>query len=84
MGVSKTRLKGDPLINISLEQWNFVRMAISQTWTEEEFFVSSKYKFEIDTSLNRKLDECERLWLNLTLHVKLSKHVTICGIYKHP
>jgi len=82
--ISETRLKGEPLINISMPNYNFIHADSETNAGGVAIYVASKYKFEIDYELKLNSEGIEDLRLNLILDDKNSKKLTIGAIYRHP
>ena len=61
--VSETRLKGNPLINIAIPNYNFVHADSVTNAGRVGVYVSSKFRFEVDLELNLNLNGCEEIWL---------------------
>ena len=83
MCVSETWLKGDPLINICLPNNSFVHADSLTNAGGVGIYVSSKFQFEVDPTLEIKTNGCENLWLNILVD-KAKCKFTIDAIYKHP
>ena len=64
--VSETRLKGEPLINISKPNFNFVHADSTTKAGWVAIYVSSKFYFELDRELEMHIKGCEDLWIKLT------------------
>ena len=84
MRVSETRLKGNPLINISLPDYNFVHSDSVTNAGGVAVYVSTKYKFQLDCDLEMKLNGCEELWLNIKTNDISNQKFTVSVIYRHP
>ena len=82
--VSETRLKGEPLINISIPNFKFVHADSTTKAGGVAIYISSKFDFELDRELEMHIKDCEDLWINLTQKEKPSKKLTIGAIYRHP
>ena len=80
--VSETRLKGDPLINICLPNYSFVHADSLTNAGGVGIYVSSKFQFEVDPTLEIKINGCEILWLGM-LDDKAMYKFTIGVIYRH-
>ena len=81
--VSETRLKGNPLINIAIPNYNFVHTDSVTNAGGVGVYVSSKFKFQVDLDLNLNLNGCEEIWLNLITEENLSTKITIGAMYRH-
>jgi len=64
VGVSETCLKGDPLINISQPNYNFIHADSPTNAGRVAIYILSKCKYEMNTV------GCEDLWLNIFLNNK--------------
>ena len=82
--VSETRLKGEPLINISIPNFKCVHADSTTKAGGVAIYISSKFDFELDRELEMRIKDCEDLWINLTQKEKPSKKLTIGAIYRHP
>ena len=82
--VSETRLKGNPLINIAIPNYNFVNADSVTNAGGVGVYVSSKFRFQVDHELNLNLNGCEEIWLNLITEENLSTKITIGAMYRHP
>ena len=82
--VLETRLKGNPLINISLPDNNFVHSDSVTNAGGVAVYVSTKYKFKLDCDLEMKLNGCEELWLNIKTNDISNQKFTVGVIYRHP
>ena len=82
--VSETRLKGNPLINIAIPNYNFVHADSVTNAGGVGVYVSSKFSFQVDLELNLNLNGCEEIWLNLITEENLSAKITIGAMYRHP
>ena len=83
MCVSETRIKGDPLVNISLPQYNLVHDDSTTRAGGVAIYVSKKFRFETEPKFKMKIDGCEDLWLNI-LDKNSVKKFTDGAIYRHP
>ena len=63
--VSETRIKGDPLVNISLPQYNLVYDDSTTRAGGVAIYVSKKFRFETELKDKMKIDSCEDLSLNI-------------------
>ena len=63
--MSETRIKGDPLVNISLPQYNLVHDDSTTRAGGVAIYVSKKFRFETKPKFKIKIDGCEDLWLNI-------------------
>ena len=82
--VSETRLKGDPLINVSIPGYNFLHSDSVTNAGGVAIYVSSKFQFTIDHELNLNVNGCEDIWLNVCLGNNTEKKITIGAVYRHP
>ena len=82
--VSETRLKGNPLINISLPDYNFVHSDSVTNAGGVAVYVSTKYKFKLDCDLEMILNGWEELWLNIKTNDISNQKFTVGVIYRHP
>ena len=82
--VSETRLKGNPLINISLPDYNFVHSDSVTNAGGVAVYVSTKYKFKLDCDLEMILNGCKKLWLNIKTNDISNQKFTVGVIYRHP
>ena len=83
MCVSETRIRGDPLVNLSLPQYNFVHDDSTTRAGGVAIYVSKKFRFETEPKFKMKIDGCEDLWLNI-LEKNSVKKFTVGTIYRHP
>ena len=81
--VSETRIKGDPLVNILLPQYNRVHDDSTTRAGGVAIYVSKKFPFETEPKFKMKIDGCENLWIN-TLDKNSEKKFTVGAIYRHP
>ena len=81
--VSETRIKGDPLVNISLPQYNLVHDDSTTRAGEVAIYVSKKFRFETEPKFKMKIDGCEDLRLNILDKCSVKKF-TVGAIYRHP
>ena len=81
--VLETRLKSDPLINISVPNYSFEHADSMTNAGGVGSYVSSKLRFEVDPTLEIKINGCENLWLNI-LNDKARYKFTLTAIYRHP
>ena len=80
--VSETRIKGDPLINISIPNYNFVHK-YSPT-NAGGVAISKKHQFKVIQEFKLNLKGCEELWIKLISN-KYSNHDIIIGVIcRHP
>ena len=84
MCASETRLKGEPLINISIPNYKFVHTDSTTKAGGVAVYTSSRFDFELDCELEQHIKGCKDLWINLTKKEKASKKLTIGDIYLHP
>jgi len=80
--ISETRIKMEPLINISLPNYNFIHATTNAGGVA--IYVLSNHKYVIDRELEMNITGCKDLWLNLFAHNKSSDKITIGAIYRHP
>ena len=66
MCVSKTQLKGEPLINISIPNYKFDNADSTTKGGGVAIYISSKFDFELDCEFETHIKGCEDLWINLT------------------
>ena len=81
---SETRLKGDPLINTVIPNYNFAQEYSVTNAGGVGVYVSSKFWFQVDHVLSLNLNGCEEIWLNLEAQENLSTKITIGAMYRHP
>ena len=67
MCVSETRLKREPLSNITIPDYNFAQTDSVTNASGVAIYISSKYKFESVQSYNMNLNGCENLWLEVSV-----------------
>ena len=84
MCVSETRLKGEPLIDISIPNYKFVHTDSTTKAGGVVIYISFKFDFELNCELEMHIKGCEDLWINLTQKETASKKLTIGAIYRHP
>jgi len=63
--VSETRIKENPICNISIPGYEFVHIDLPSNARGVAMHVSTKYKFKINESIKLNLPECEELQINL-------------------
>ena len=83
MCVSETRLKGKPLTNITINDYNFAQTDSVTNAGGVAIYISSKYKFELVQSYNMNLNGCEDLWLEVTVPTNQTSFI-IGAVYRHP
>ena len=81
--VSETRLKGEPLSNITIPDYNFAQIDSVTNAGGVAIYISSKYKLELVQSYNMNLNECEDLWLEVTVPTNQTSFI-IGAVYHHP
>ena len=59
------RIKGDPLVNILLPQYNLIHDDSTTRAGRVAIYVSKKFRFETKPKFKMKIDGCEDLWLNM-------------------
>ena len=82
MRVSETRLKGEPLTNITIPDYNFAQTDSVTNAGGVAIYFSSKYKFELVQSYNMNLNGCEDLWLEVTVPTNRTSFI-IGAVYRH-
>jgi len=82
--ISESRLKGDPLINILLPNYNLTHAVSPTNAGGVAIYILSKYKYEIDHDLKMNTVGYEDLWLNIFPDNKSLEKITIGAIYRHP
>ena len=81
---SKTRTKGNPLINISIPNYSFFHKDSLTNAGEVAIYVSKKHQFKVIQEFKLTLKGCEEFWIKLISN-KYSTHDIINGaIYRHP
>ena len=83
MHVTETRLKGKPLINISIPNYKFVHADFTTKAGGVAIYIAFKFDFELDCELKMHIKACKDLRINLTKKEKTSKELTIDAIYRH-
>ena len=81
--VSETRLKGEPLTNITIPDYNFAQTDSATNANGVAIYIFSKYKFELVQSYNMNLNGCEDLWLEVTVPTNQTSFI-IGAVYRHP
>ena len=81
--VSETQIKGDPLVNISLPQYNLVHDDSTTRAGGVAIYVSKKFRFETEPKFKMKIDGCEDLWLNIVDKISV-KQFAVGAICRHP
>jgi len=66
--ISETRIRGEPSINISIPNYNFVHVDSATKTGGVAMYISSKYKFSLDHELELNLNSCEDIWINLDIN----------------
>ena len=80
---SETRLKGEPLSNITTTDYNFAQIDSVTNAGGVAIYISSKYMFELVQSYNMNLNGCEDLWLEVTVPTNQTSFI-IGAVYCHP
>ena len=83
MCVSETRLKGEPLSNITIPDYYFAQTDSVANPGGVAIYISSKYKFELVQSYNMNLNGCEDLWLEVTVPTNQTSFI-IGAVYRYP
>ena len=82
--VSETRIKGEPLINISIPNYNSFHKDSPTNAGGVAIYVSKKHQFKVIQEFKLNLKGCEELWIQLISN-KYSTHDIIIGaIYRQP
>jgi len=66
--ISETRIRGEPSINISIPNYNFVYVDSATKAEGVVMYISSKYKFSLDHELELNLNGCEDIWIHLDIN----------------
>ena len=82
--ISETRLKGEPLINIAIPDYNFIHADSPTNAGGVGIYILSKHRYELNHGLEMKIEGCEELWINLFPNIKSSQKLIIGAIYRHP
>ena len=80
--ITETRLKNNPLINISIPGYDFVKANTSSFAGGVGMHVSSKLNFEV-VAENTLDANCEDIWVCVK-NIKTSKQILVASIYRHP
>ena len=83
MSVSEIQLKGEPLTNITIPDYNFAQTDSVTNAGGVAIYISSKYEFELVQSYNMNLNGCEDLWLEVTVPTNQTSFI-IGTVYRHP
>ena len=80
--ITETRLKNNPLINISIPGYDFVKANTSSLAGGVGMYVSSKLNFEViaENTLNANYED---IWVCVE-NIKTSKKILVASIYRHP
>ena len=79
---TETRPKNNPLINISIPGYDFVKANTSSFAGGVGMHVSSKLTFEV-IAKNTLDDDCKDIWACVK-NIKTSKKILVASIYRHP
>lgn len=81
--VSETRLKHEPLINVSLPGYNFEHVDSKSKAGGVAIYISTKFRYEINQNIDTVcLPDSESLWV--TIFPSPQSQLTIAAIYRHP
>ena len=83
IGLSETKIKHEPLLDISLPNYNFIHAASPTNAAGVGLYISDSLNYEILGTNSIHISGCESLFIKLSNLT--SKHFTTVGvIYRHP
>ena len=82
IAISETKLKDNTSFSYSLFGYDFVSKNSSTNAGGVGIFVKSSYSFNLITSLNLNVSDCEDLWIEIMLPQK--RKCFVGAIYRHP
>ena len=81
--ITETRIKGNPLLNISISNYNFFHKDSPTNAGGVAIYVSKKHQFKLTQEFKLNLKGCEELWIKL-INKYLTHDIIIGAIYRHP
>ena len=77
-------MKGDPVINISIPNYNFFQKDSPTNAGLVAMYVSKKHQFKVIQEFKPNSKGCEELWIKLISNKHSTHDIIIGAIYRHP
>lgn len=84
IALSETKLKSDPILNVSLEGYTFLHSPTKSNAGGVGIYVKKNIGVHMISCYNLDYDDCEQLWVELTGIFPNNKPLLVGVIYRHP